>query len=381
MADVDEYLLVGGGLQNSLIALALLERRPEARLCLVEREERLGGNHTWCFHAGDVPAEAAALIEPLVVRRWPAHDVLFPGRRRRLESAYAALTSERLHQVVMARVTQAPNARVLRGNVRAVSARQVELDDGRQLSATLVVDARGPERGAQVAAGYQKFIGLELELEDASAPELPVLMDATVPQLDGFRFVYVLPFAPARVLVEDTYYSTRPELDGAALRERALEYAAAHGLRVRSVLREERGVLPIPIALDRDHSGAGLIVAGYAGGLFHPTTGYSLPVALRFALFLAQRPASEAHGEAYRRWRLQHERQAQFCLLLNRLLFGAFAPEQRYHVLERFYGLPDGTIRRFYALDTHAGDRARILCGRPPRGFSLRRMLAGGPPA
>ena len=105
---MDEYLLVGGGLQNALVALALLERRPETRLCLVERAERLGGNHTWCFHADDVPEQARELIEPLVVRRWPAHDVCFPQRRRRLASAYAALTSERLHHVVTARLARAP---------------------------------------------------------------------------------------------------------------------------------------------------------------------------------------------------------------------------------------------------------------------------------
>jgi lycopene beta-cyclase len=63
------------------------------------------------------------------------------------------------------------------------------------------------------------------------------------------------------------------------------------------------------------------------------------------------------------------------------MLFGAFAPQERYHVLERFYRLPESTIRRFYALETLAMDRARILCGRPPRGFSLRRLLASGAPA
>jgi lycopene beta-cyclase len=377
----DEYVLVGGGLQNALVALALLERRPETRLCLVERGEQLGGNHTWCFHADDVPESARALIEPLVVRRWPAHDVVFPSRRRRVASAYAALTSERLHQAVTARLARAPHARILRASVRDVKPGSAALDDGSELRGELIVDARGPDPLAQPAAGYQKFVGLELALSERRAPELPVLMDATVPQLDGFRFMYVLPFEPDRVLIEDTYYSTRPELDAVALRQRVLGYAESAGLPVRSVIREERGVLPIPTALLRPPSSAGLVRAGYGGGLFHPTTGYSLPIALRFALFLAERPARGALGHDYRCWRAAHERQAQFCLLLNRLLFGAFAPDDRYHVLERFYGLPESTIRRFYALDTHAADRARILCGRPPRGFSLRRLLAGGPPA
>jgi lycopene beta-cyclase len=62
-------------------------------------------------------------------------------------------------------------------------------------------------------------------------------------------------------------------------------------------------------------------------------------------------------------------------------LFRWFAPEHRYHVLERFYRLPEPTIRRFYALELTALDRARILVGRPPRGLSWRAALGAGPPS
>ncbi len=59
--DVD-YALVGGGLQNGLLALALRAARPAARLALVERGATLGGNHTWCFHAGDLPAARSVCV-------------------------------------------------------------------------------------------------------------------------------------------------------------------------------------------------------------------------------------------------------------------------------------------------------------------------------
>lgn len=372
-----EYVLVGGGLQNALITLALLERRADTRLALIEREPRLGGNHTWCFHETDVPPAARTLLDRLVVKRWAAHDVAFPSHRRRMSGGYAALTSERLHAVVSAAVDASPHARRVVASVREVRADGVSLDDGRELRGALVVDARGPEHAAPLTGGYQKFLGLELALSGGTAPEVPMLMDATVAQLDGYRFMYVLPLSSERVLVEDTYYSDSPALDAAALRERVLDYAARAGMRVSGVLREERGVLPIPcqLAADGDVS-LGPLRAGYAGGLFHPTTGYSLPVAVRLALHLAARPAGAAPGAEYARWLARERRQARFCLLLNRLLFTAFAPEQRLHVLERFYRLPESTIRRFYALETSAPDRVRILCGRPPRGFSLMRLLA-----
>jgi lycopene beta-cyclase len=377
--DPSDYVLVGGGLQNSLIALALLESRPATRLTLIEREPRLGGNHTWCFHESDVPPAARSLLERLVVRRWAGHDVAFPSYRRHVPGAYAALTSERLHDVVSAAIEAAPNTRRFVANVSEVRADGVTLDDGRRLAGTLVVDARGPELAAASARGYQKFVGLELALTGGTLPDVPMLMDATVAQLDGFRFMYVLPWARDRVLIEDTYYSDSPALDADVLRERILDYAVRAGLTVSRVLREERGVLPIPTRLEFERPGSlGPLRAGYAGGLFHPTTGYCLPVAVRLALYLAARGVHAALGAEYAAWLRAHRQQVRFCLRLNQLLFAAFVPERRHHVLERFYRLPEDTIRRFYALDMSALDRARILCGRPPRGFSLRRLLAEG---
>ena len=60
------------------------------------------------------------------------------------------------------------------------------------------------------------------------------------------------------------------------------------------------------------------------------------------------------------------------------MMFHAFTPEQRYSPLSRFYRLPESTILRFYSLTTTALDRARVVVGRPPRGFSLTRLLSGG---
>lgn len=378
-AAADDYLLVGGGLQNALVTLALLERRPETRLTLIERAPRLGGNHTWCFHAGDVPAEARSWLEPLVVRRWPCHEVRFTRYRRRLHREYCALTSERLHEVVSDRIQRSAHARIVTGAVRSTAPGSVTLEDGRRRRAGLVIDARGPLSTAGAAPrAYQKFLGLELQLAGPSAPEVPVLMDATVEQLDGFRFFYVLPLAPDRVLLEDTYYSEHEQLDRAALTRRILDYANERGMKVQRALREESGVLPLPTRSALPAAADGLIQAGYAGGLFHPTTGYSLPVALRFALHIASMSAAEVSAQRHGDWLAAHARQVRYAVRLNRLLFEAFAPEQRHHVLERFYRLPEATIQRFYALQTTRLDRARILCGRPPSGFSLSRLLSRG---
>jgi lycopene beta-cyclase len=46
-----------------------------------------------------------------------------------------------------------------------------------------------------------------------------------------------------------------------------------------------------------------------------------------------------------------------------------------WNVFERFYRMPETVIGRFYALALTRFDRARLLIGRPPRGFSLRSTL------
>jgi lycopene beta-cyclase len=368
--------LVGGGLQNGLIALATLRRRPEARVTLIEQAPSLGGDHTWCFHAGDVPAGLAELVDAITAYRWPGYEVRFPEHRRTIDDPYAGTTSAHLAAALEAAFAAAPGARLrLATAARAVGPDRVELAGGEVLTANLVVDARGPEgyldrRGT----GYQRFVGLELALAAPHGLERPLLIDATVPQEGGFRFMYVLPLAGDRVLVEDTTFATGPELDDEALAAGCLAYAAAAGLEVSGVIRRERGALPMPWQGTIDPPAAPLR-AGYQGGWFHPATGYSFPVALRLADFVSSRePGAVIGRELETLWR-QHMRQVRFCHRLNKMLFLWFADADQWNVFERFYKLPANLIRRFYALETTAADRARILVGRPPRGFSLRARL------
>ena len=384
MAALDfDYVLVGGGLQNALVALALLDRPRPPRIALVEQGPRLGGNHTWCFHDADVPEALRHAVEPLVVARWPGYQVAFPGQTRRMATPYAAVTSRRLDQVVRDRLDGEPGCEVLLGAAaRSVEAHRVEVDRNGVLRAHAVIDARGPQVSGAVAGtpgtGWQKFVGVELELAAPHGLSEPILMDATVPQLDGYRFVYLLPLAPDRVLVEDTYFSDTPALDHDLVRARAFEYAAALGMIVTRVAREESGVLPMPwrsvrLPLPRR---AGPLEAGYQGGWFHPATGYSFPVAARLAELIARLPAHQLFGPELAELASRIRRQSSFCRGLNRLLFRWCTPSQRWQVLARFYRLPDETIRRFYALDLGPRDAARIMLGRPPRGLSLRARLA-----
>ena len=64
---------------------------------------------------------------------------------------------------------------------------------------------------------------------------------------------------------------------------------------------------------------------------------------------------SKAHWQAQGYWRF-----------LNRMLFMAAEPERRHIVMQRFYGLKQPLIERFYAGRSTLADRVRILTGKPP---------------
>ena len=371
------HVIIGGGLAGGLVALALANQGRGGDVVLIERDDRLGGNHTWSFHDTDLEEQGHALIQPLVTNRWSSQEVRFPGHQRTLRAGYASVTTDSFHHVVTKQL-RAAGARVLLGQgVRDVGSSVVRLDDGTAVAGDVVIDARGPEAGeAADRLGFQKFVGLELQLRVDGPWSQPVVMDATVPQLDGYRFIYVLPFSSRRVLIEDTMYSGSPVMDSADVEQRVMSYAAAHGAIVDRVLRRETGVLPLPLrSAQATGSDTSSIPVGYRGGFFHPVTGYSLPLAVRVALAVAgARTRAEAVANI-RRLSRRLEPQRRFGCLLNRLLFEAMPAAERWTALERFYRMPEPTIARFYASRSTLWDRARMLLGRPPRGVSWRRLV------
>ncbi|UZK65517.1 lycopene beta-cyclase CrtY [Sphingomonas sp. M1-B02] len=365
-----DVAIVGGGLAGGLIALALAGQRPGCDIRLIDGGPSIGGNHLWSFFASDVAPADRWLVAPLITHGWTRYDIAFPAHARTLKAAYYSIESSRFDAVVRAAL---PEASVMLGRqVVELSPTTVVLADGARIEAKGVIDCRGPADLNALELGWQKFYGRELELAEPHGADRPVVMDATVAQHDGYRFVYCLPFAATRMFVEDTYYSDGPELDSAVLGTRIDAYVAARGWQVEQIVRQEGGVLPVVLSGDFEaywrSGGVGVAKAGMRAGLFHSLTSYSLPDAVRTAALIAKSGLVEGaqlhdllHGHARAGWR-----RGRYYRMLTKMLFKAAEPEQRYKVLERFYRLDAGLIGRFYAGQSSMYDKARILTGKPP---------------
>lgn len=360
-----DIAIVGGGLAGGLAVLALRRARPELDVRLIEPGP-IGGNHIWSFFDGDMSAAGLALLKPLIAQRWESYDVIFPAYRRHIAMAYNSITGERLGQAVEAAL---PSGAWLRQTAMRATPMMVELGDGTALTARHVLDARGFDAVSALRCGWQKFVGQALKIAGGHGLTAATVMDASVAQIDGYRFIYCLPLDEETLFVEDTYYSDDAALDRVTVAGRIATYAEARGWQVSEISREESGVLPVVMAGDFEAlwpKGDALGRIGVRAGSFHATTGYSLPFAVETALALPELLDGNDVGGALRARAKAHWRQQRFYRLLSTMLFRAAEPDKRYPIFQRFYRLSPGLVARFYAGRSHPGDKMRILAGKPP---------------
>ena len=135
----------------------------------------------------------------------------------------------------------------------------------------------------------QSFYGAEVHTDRPVLDTRTVtLMDFAVPQEDGIRFFYVLPFAPDRTLVEDTrlgvgpVYAFDPPRLAAHVRRR-------FGGEVVAIGHEEHGTIPLDPWLAPPTPGPSRIVPiGTRAGAVRAASGYTLDAIQRASDGLAR---------------------------------------------------------------------------------------------
>ncbi|MGE4133278.1 MAG: lycopene beta-cyclase CrtY [Bdellovibrionales bacterium] len=353
----DTWFLVGGGLSNGLLALRL--HGAGKRVRLFESQSTVGGHHTWSMHQSDVDDEDLRFLDGLKPKFWAQHRVEFPRFTRMLNSGYLTIRSENLHKAVQEALGE--KGLSLNTRVTAIYENRVTTDKG-EFEGQGVIAARGFGDSSLLGGGFQKFVGWDVRFDQPHNLASPVLMDARVEQRDGFRFLYLLPFDEHTLLVEDTRYSNESGI-GAEFQEDLKVYLSQRWPKLSyQILRKEQAALPIPTFATPTKGNE----FGVAGGYFHPTTGYSLPYALKISKILAEKCRIGLKPEIEPELRRQLIGPHGYYRFLNRLLFWAAPPKDRRRIFERFYQLDEGLIQRFYAGQSSLKDQARILLGRPP---------------
>ena len=365
-----DLAIAGGGLAGGLVALALATLRPDLKIALIEAEAHFGGNHIWSFFDSDVAAEHRWLLDPLISRRWNDYDVHFPKYSRTLSNGYNSIESQNLDRELRKRLP----AEALKSGHKAilVESGSVQLADGSKIAAQAVLDVRGGGDISALENGWQKFCGQMLRLKEPHGLDRPIIMDATVEQIDGYRFVYCLPFSDTDIFVEDTYYADTSALDSVTSHARIAEYAAVRGWTIDKVLSEEKGQLPVIYGGDFEafwNGNPGVDArAGARAALIQPITSYSLPLAVRTAMLIAEMPeiTQGKLDKMLRDLARGHWKNSKFYRLLCAFLFLGADPEKRYRTLQHSYAKDERLLARFYAGKSTRLDQLSLLSGKPP---------------
>lgn len=361
-----DVVFVGGGLVNSLLAWQLKKLKPWLNFVVLEKGQSLGGKHTWSFHEKDVSPEALQWLSPVLSASWPFYQVAFPQYERTIQNRYFSIRSKKFHDVLFQELA---GQVLFDSEVAEVAADFIVLKNGKRLNAKWVLDGRGlePEPVKQGTCAYQKFLGLEVQLLHPHGLKGPILMDATVEQKDGYRFLYCLPWSDNRLLVEDTRYSTNPEMDYEAYRREIFDYCGRKNWQVSEVFDEESGCLPLPVTSSfRDEKPRRPLLVGMRGGLFHSTTGYSFPDAVRTVELLLNCHSESEWEKALETFSQKKKQDQKFFQILNRVMFGACPSFKRYQFLQHFYRLPEQLMARFYSGQMSFWDKVRFFLRTPP---------------
>lgn len=184
---------------------------------------------------------------------------------------------------------------VVESRAQPVNPHSVVTDDGTTYHADTVIDCRGAGAGGLSIRGlpHQTAFGIVVP-RAAAAPVLcgaeAVLMDWRPPvahqswRPDGPvpSFLYAVPLDDDTVLLEETCLVGQPAIPVGDLATRLSTRLASHGLADVANRRRERVSFPV-LGASRTPWRSEPIRYGAAGGFLHPTTGYGVATALRWA--------------------------------------------------------------------------------------------------
>lgn len=361
-----DLILVGGGLANGLIAWRL-KKNPSLKILMLESKPNIGGNHIWSFHKNDLSIKQFQWIKPLIDYQWDKYEVKFPLFSRVFKNKYFAISSKNFSKII--KKILGKNL-ITKCNITKINKKIVILDNKKIFTANTVIDGRGyiPSKYHKVC--YQNFLGQQWKLNINHGIKYPILMDANVNQSSSYHFIYILPLSKNSLLIEDTHYENNINLNLNRKRKNIFKYVIKQGWKLKHLEREEFGNLPItldinPLIFNFKNK---IPCSGLRAYLNHPTTGYSLPLAVSLADLIFQQPIlkSEFLYNKINNFYINNWKNQKFFYILNRMLFLACPPEQRWKIIQHFYSLNQKIISKFYSNNISFYEKICILIGKPP---------------
>jgi lycopene beta-cyclase len=363
----------------------------------VDPDPKSRNDKTFCFWAEDTEPVVADLVD-LIGHSWEKAR----GGREPLVS----IAPMRYHQINSLDLYEDLSRRMAANGweLRAEAVESVGADEqgayavcgSEKVRARWVLDSRPPQRDLAQPDLAQSFYGWVVETDFPWQSDAGVtLMDLEVPQDGATQFVYMLPYAENRVLVELTRFGTAI-LEAELAEQRLRDYlkAALPDQAAYRIVHREQGIIPMSehrserrsalserrsalserrSALSERHPLHGVVSIGTRNNALKPSTGYAFKTMHQQARDLASHLAAQAVDnltQAAKPWNppRQHPRYAFLDGLLLHIL--RRRPHQGKAIFEElFAGTPLPSVLRFMDEKSTWQDDMRMLMHLPWKPF------------
>jgi lycopene beta-cyclase len=362
-----DAVIAGGGLSGLSLAAHLAARGWSDRSVLVIDEGGPAPPATcwafWSARPGLLDSAVSRTFRQVAVHAGGTSSVLPLGPYR-----YRVVRRPDLSRAVTGVVAGCPGFAVRPGRVERVGdgidLAEVTVD-GERLRSSWVFDSVSPPPRDTPADARLAFTGWKVHCDRPTFdPHTPILFDFRTPQAGGARFVYVLPDAPHRALVELTEFVPRHgrPADTADRCEALAAYLRdVLGSRAYTIARTESAVLPLR-AYPPSRAGRRVLRIGARAGLVKATTGYAYQRIQRDSVAIARSLVRHGHPFDVPSSRRRHR-------LLDAVLLDVLdhEPAQLERAFIRLFSTnPAERVLGFLDEDSNLRDELRLIISLPP---------------
>jgi lycopene beta-cyclase len=288
-----DYLFVGLGAANSLLLLQLHRQNKlnQKSIAIIEPFEKNVNDRTFCFWSNQDELQKLQL-EHLVQKEWSKIKVSGRDEQSISPQNYYCIKGIELYNHTKSVLNNYPISHFknyLTGEpTKKENGFEMVIND-ETILAKCVFDSRPPQFKTPEKSEthlYQSFFGWEIETtHPVFDTSTAVLMDFNLDQNGFCEFVYVLPFAENRALIELTRFGKEKMTEEHA--NGILKKYTNEKCTTYKILETEKGVIPMSSSrIDNKDFGDKWIFTGTAAGLLKPSTGYAFHAMAKDALLL-----------------------------------------------------------------------------------------------
>ncbi len=277
-----DYIFLGAGCASLSLVSRMIdsEKFSDKKILLIDKEPKVKNDRTWCFWE-----KGKNYFEDIIYKKWDDLTVETDAESIPLQMddyVYKMIRGVDFYNYCLGKIQTQKNIDILYGNI---SFRETKSNPGILFSGTLLQTGRNasifnsiylPEK-KQPGAFYlfQHFKGWIIETgSNEFYNEKAILMDFRVGQENGTTFVYTLPLAPSKALVEYTIFSKKV-LSEEDYRNGLASYIKDFlSIKDYIIKEEEFGIIPMTNATFPSFKN-GLYFIGTAGGQTKASTGYT----------------------------------------------------------------------------------------------------------